>query len=113
VLTWQVRLSRFVVDPITATQVAVFQYAQRILEIMFVGIILSCCLTTFLPTLERESIMQRMRGGVRTGTLMGKQLNSIVVNMQVSGCQSLFLSTFFHAILFVGRSGHLQIPLHQ
>ncbi len=81
----QVRLSRFVMDPITPAGVAVFLYTQRILEIMFVGIILSCCITTFLPTFERESLLQRMRGGMQTGSLMGRQLNSIVVNMQVGG----------------------------
>lgn len=85
VIRAQVRLSKFVVDPITAVQTAIFLYVQRFLEIMFVGIVLSCCLTTFLPTFEkRNAVVQRLSGGgvgsnVR---LMGKQVNSIVVNMQ-------------------------------
>lgn len=76
----QVRLSKFVVDPVTAVQAAVFQYAQRILEILFVGIVLACCLTTFLPTIEkqRSALVQR----VQTGHLVGKQLNSVVLNIQ-------------------------------
>lgn len=76
----QVRLSKFVVDPVTAVQAAVFQYAQRIAEILFVGIVLACSLTTFLPTIEKQrgGIVQR----VQTGPLLGKQLNSVVLNIQ-------------------------------
>ena len=84
----QVHLTRFDMDLITPVNVAVFQYAQRVLEIMFVGIVLSCCLTTFLPSFERENIFERVRGNMRSGTLMGRQLNSIVVNMQVRGSKT-------------------------
>ena len=89
----QVRLSRFDVDPKTAVPVAVFMYSQRIAEIMFVGIALSCCLTTFLPGMDRLFVPG---GSQRTGidalrksqvpsesaSLLGKQVKSLVVNMQ-------------------------------
>jgi hypothetical protein len=89
----QVRLSRFDVHPKTAVPVAVFMYSQRIAEIMFVGIALSCCLTTILPGMDRLFVPG---GSQRTGmdairksqvpsesaSLLGKQVKSLVVNMQ-------------------------------
>lgn len=88
----QVRLSRFVVEPRTAVPVAVFLYSQRILEIMFVGIVLSCCLTTFLPALRKRMAVSLLSPSSSSGTgseeqgsvslLIGKQVNSLVVNMQ-------------------------------
>lgn len=79
-------------DPNTSAGQALFLYTQRVLEILFIGIMLSCSLTTFLPMANR----QRPGGGasaaatasmilhddVQAGKLMGRQIDSIVVNMQ-------------------------------
>ena len=78
----QVRLSKFVVDPYTAADVAVFQYMQRVLEIIFVGIAISCILTTVLPTSETRSAAVHRVQMEGSNLLMGKQLNSVVVNIQ-------------------------------
>lgn len=91
----QVRLSRFEVDPLTAVPVAVFLYAQRIAEIMFVGIGLSCCITTFLPGIEKvlrgsPSITGSVQGLIagswmvqsKSTSIVEKQVKSLVVNMQ-------------------------------
>ena len=106
----QVHLTRFAVDLITPVNIAVFQYAQRILEIMFVGIVLSCCLTTFLPSFERQNIFERVRGNMRSGNLMGRQLNSIVINMQVR-MSTKHLACHESSKAEHRYSAHLQTPL--
>lgn len=82
----QVRLSKFSVDPNIPFHVATFQYTQRIIEITFIGVLVSSCLTTLLPALQ-AMVENRMAGtgstaAAPTNSLVGKQLNSLIVNMQ-------------------------------
>lgn len=79
-------------DPSTPPEEAFFLYAQRILEILFIGILLSCCLTTFLPMASKKrpgggasataTASALLQDNVQAGLLMGRQIDSIVVNMQ-------------------------------
>lgn len=93
----QVRLSKFSVDPNMPFDVATFQYVQRIIEITFIGILVSSCLTTLLPALQAIAESKMMKGGGGGGgaaaaataaspspsdSLVQRQLNSLIVNMQ-------------------------------
>jgi hypothetical protein len=101
----QFHMGQLVVDPITSISSAVFQYVQRISEIMFVGIIVSCVLLTsasFCSSLIAEAMHQVPLKGQKSApvedetettngagvlsssstVIMGKQLDSLMVNLQ-------------------------------
>lgn len=85
----QIRLKTLMLDPSASVESTVFNYAQRILEIMFVVTILSCVLTIVFPMmmmLPSSSAAGKTNGGssssVFSGALANRQLNSLMVNMQ-------------------------------
>ncbi len=97
----QVRLSQFNVDPNTCLQLVVFQYTQRILEITFIGILLSSCMTTMIPVLKAmaqhkvAAAMSASKGGGGDGgsedSPVERQLNSLIVNMQRTFAEAVTL----------------------
>ena len=92
----QVRLSQFNIDPNTCLQMVVFQYTQRILEITFIGILLSSCITTLIPalkTMAQNKMAAHLGSAGRPGTdsSVESQLNSLIVNMQRTFAEAVTL----------------------
>jgi hypothetical protein len=83
----QVTLSKMEVSAQSPVDFAIFAYAQRVLEITFVVVFLSCTLTTVLPVMMQQQLQgqpqsDRNKSSIFTGSLVNRQLNSLTVNMQ-------------------------------
>jgi hypothetical protein len=68
---WEQALSQ---NAITSTDASVFDYAQMLVELMFIVTVLSSILVAVLPFFLSE--------GMFSGSLANSQLNSLMVNMQ-------------------------------
>ena len=87
---------QFNIDPNTCLQMVVFQYTQRILEITFIGILLSSCITTLIPalkTMAQNKMAAHLGSAGRSGTdsSVESQLNSLIVNMQRTFAEAVTL----------------------
>ena len=89
----QISLSELVIDPRVPAEHAFFTCARRVVEITFIVVLLSCMLTRIIPILGLGSVSSLAkdagRGGTGSfvdtqfaGTLVNRQLNSLIVNMQ-------------------------------
>jgi hypothetical protein len=77
----QININAFLMDPSSSVDSSVFDYVQKILEIMFVATGLSSILTAVVPAFMESSMGGRFTG-IFSGSLANKQLNSLMVNIQ-------------------------------
>jgi hypothetical protein len=91
----QVNLGAFMLDPSSSVASVVFDYVQKILEIMFIATVLSCILAVALPRLRAATGCGAAQGSssssssvlpqissMFSGSIANRQLNSLMVNMQ-------------------------------
>jgi hypothetical protein len=85
----QVTFGKLPVDNNVSVQAAVFDYSQRVIQIMFVVISLSCVMGLIIPILTslgmgftNSKAGTLLKSSVFSGSLAQRQLNSLMVNMQ-------------------------------